>query len=211
MTPRSGVAAAATALALFLTGCSSSGDALSDGPDSPEGTSESPATSEAPTEAPSETPSGSPDESPAEVETTTGVAPATGKVIKVENLRVNAPQGWFVSDPLGMQQAASPPELGTMLTVFRFPNSELFTIDELADEEVSDMGKGGKRLDDVELDGQQVYHLTGQPSPGEHAERFGTIVNDERVSIDFGFANGESKAVRKKIIQSVLVTARIGS
>ena len=86
-----------------------SGDALSDGPDGPEGTSESPSTSEGPTESPSETPSGSPDESPAEVESTAGVAPATGKVIKVENLRVNAPQGWFVSDPLGMQQRGLSP------------------------------------------------------------------------------------------------------
>ena len=197
-------AVAAALLTLTLGACS-------DARPQPEGPAETvPTPSTAPSSAASST-TANPSEAPSAAEPTPDVAPATGEVIKVKNLRVNAPKGWFVSDPLGMQHAASPPELGTILTVFRFPNSELFTIDELADDERRfELGPGAKRLDDLELDGQQVYHLTGQLNPGEHTERFGTIVDDERVSIEFGFANGEPKAVRERLMRSVLATARIG-
>lgn len=198
MITRSGVAAAV--LTLLLSGCSDPGESSGGGSPAPD-TSEttSPAASE------------SPEEATPEAEPTPEVAPATGKVIRVKGLRVTTPEGWIVTDPLPIQQAAAPTDaVGTMISVYRFPNSGLYTVDELGSYEVRDMGARGRRLDDVEVDGQPVYHLTGTIRPGVHAERFGTIVDDERVSVQFEFGAGEGRAERDEVIQSVLATARLG-
>lgn len=197
MRTRSGVAAAAAVLTLLLASCSDSDEA----PEPDASTSES---------APPE----SPDDQPVEVEpseTTPAVEPATGPAIGVKGLEVRAPADWITTEPLAIQQSAGPPDvIGSMISVFRFPNSGLFTIDELGAEEVSDMGARSRRRDDVELDGEQFYHLTGTLEPGLYAERFGTIAGDDRLSVQFEFGNGQGRAERDEIIQSVLATVQVG-
>lgn len=206
MTPRSGVAAAATALALVLTGCSSSGDALSDGPDGPEGTSESSSPSESPPESSTET---APTSEPTSLRPE--IVPATGPVLRVKGMQVNAPKGWETTLRAAVGHGAFPSgQLGTTAGVVRFPNSGLFTIEEIADEEVPDMGKGGERLDDRFIDGLQVYHLVGSPKAGVDMERFGTIALDQRVALVFTFANQETRAEKDAIIQPVLATMQLG-
>jgi hypothetical protein len=196
---RSGVAAAAAVLTLLLASCSDSDEPSGAAPDA--GASES-ASPESPEEQPTET---------EPTETTPAVEPATGPAIGVKGLEVRAPADWITTEPLAIQQSAGPPDvIGSMISVFRFPNSGLFTVDELGDEEVSDMGARSRRRDDVELDGEQFYHLTGTLEPGLYAERFGTIAGDDRLSVQFEFGNGQGRAERDEIIQSVLATVQVG-
>ncbi len=154
----------------------------------------------------------SPSEPADPTETTPTVAPATGKVIKVRGLSVRVPEGWTPNIRLTIQQGAFPTDrIGTIMRVFRFPNSDLFTIDELADEEVGSFGPRGKRVDDLFMDGQKIYHLVGNPHRGSHTERFGTIIaNGDQVFVEFEFGNGETRTERDEIIQSVLATAQFG-
>lgn len=181
-------------LVLALVGCGVGSEPESAPNDVPTSASEG-ASSASPTEAESASPT---------------VAPATGKVIKVEGLKVRTPQGWNTNIPLALQQAAFPKGLiATFMRVYRFPNSGLFTIDELAQSELAEYGSKGRRLEDLELDGEQVYHLRGNPR-GVYAERFGTIVDDARVFLEFQFANDEDRSTRDEIIQSVLATVQLG-
>lgn len=161
--------------------------------------------SQSPTTAPeSSSPTGEPDSTPA-------VAPATGRVLKVKGMRVNAPEGWETTMRVAVGHGSFPPgQVGTTAGVVRFPNSGLFTIEEIADEEVADLGRGGKRLDDLEIDGTQVYHLVWTDEKGVEVERFATIAADQRVALVFTFANGESRAEKDEIIQSMLATMQLG-
>jgi hypothetical protein len=175
------VAAATAVLALVLTSCSDSGEPAGEsGADA--GSSESPA----PAEGESASSSASPSESPETPE----VAPATGPVLSVKGMRVKAPKGWDTTIKVAAGHGAYPRgQTRTYVTLVRFPNSGLYEIDELGDEEVGDMGRGGKRLDDLEIDGTQVYHLVGSPEKGVECERFGTIAADQRVALLFFFGN----------------------
>lgn len=201
MIPRSGVAAVAAVLALMLAGCSDSDGSPAEGSPGP-GTSES----ASPTASPS------PAETPSATETTPEVAPATGPTLLVEGLRVRAPRGWHANIRLPIGQGAYPLDrlVGTLIQVYRFPNSGLFTIDELANVEVEDYGPKGKRRMNVVVDGRAMYHITGTGEDGEPVERFGTIVDDQRVAVTFYFGNRESTAEREEIIESVLASARLG-
>ena len=201
MIPRLCVATATAILALVLTACSDSGEPAEGSGGA--GASASPTPSESSTDTAST--------SPSEVPETPEVAPATGPVLKVKGMRVNAPEGWETTLRAAVGHGSFPPgQLGTTAGVTRFPNTGLFTIEELADEQVGDMGRGGKRLDDLEIDGTQVYHLVGTDEKGVEVERFGTIAADQRVALVFTFANGESRAEKDEIIQSMLATMQLG-
>jgi hypothetical protein len=198
---RSDAAVVAVLLTFVLAACGATSDDgtgdASQAPDTSE--SSSPTTSESPSETPTET------------ESTPEVAPATGPMIKVKGMRVNAPKGWLTSISVAAGQSAFPRGvIGTLVGLHLFPNSQLFTVEELAVEELGYIGARRKRLDDLLIDGFQVYHLQGSPEPGVEVERFGTIVKDGRVAIEFRFANRESRAERDEIIQSVLATVRLG-
>jgi hypothetical protein len=195
------VATATAVLALVLTGCSGSGEPA-------EGSGDAGASaSSTPSESATETASTSPSEAPETPE----VAPATGRVLKVKGMRVNAPEGWETTMRVAVGHGSFPPgQLGTTAGVTRFPNSGLFTIEEIADEELADLGRGGKRLDDLEIDGTQVYHLVWTDERGVEVERFATIAADQRVALEFTFANGESRAEKDEIIQSMLATMQLG-
>ncbi|WP_159083875.1 hypothetical protein [Nocardioides terrigena] len=195
------MATATAVLALVLTGCSDSGEPA-------EGSGDAGASaSSTPSESATETASTSPSEAPETPE----VAPATGRVLKVKGMRVHAPEGWETTMRVAVGHGSFPPgQVGTTAGVTRFPNSGLFTIEEIADEEVADLGRGGKRLDDLEIDGTQVYHLVWTDEKGVEVERFATIAADQRVALEFTFANGESRAEKDEIIQSMLATMQLG-
>lgn len=189
-------ATGAAGLVLVLAGCGS-------GPEGGDGPADTEA-SQSPTAPGSSSPTGEPEPTPT-------VAPATGRVLKVKGMRVHAPEGWETTLRAAVGHGSFPPgQLGTTAGVTRFPNSGLFTIEEIADEEVADMGRGGKRLDDLEIDGTQVYHLVGTDERGVEVERFGTIAADQRVALEFTFANGESRAEKDEIIESMLATMQLG-
>lgn len=166
-----------------------------------------------PTQTTESTSSESPSEVPTETETTPAVAPASGPKIAVRGLRANAPKGWHATRPYAVMSAAgSIDAIGTKVYVFRFPNSGLLTLDGLA----RSSGKSGgwkfrlERLDDLELDGQPAFHVAGKSNPGEYVERYGAILNDDRLTLTFEFVHGEDKATRDEIIASVLATVQYG-
>lgn len=200
---RSGVAVVAVVLTLVLVGCGADSavgpeDGARDGAQAPDTSeSSSPATSQSPT--------------PAETESSPGVAPATGPVLKVAGLRVNAPRGWDTTIRVNAGHGAFPRGiLATMMTLNLFPNSSIFTIEELAEADLGYMGARKKRLDDLTIDDHQFFHLRGSTEPGVETDRFGSIVNDKRVSIVFRFLSRKSRDERDALIQSVLATARVG-
>lgn len=187
------------ALALVLTGCGSSGDGAAGSSD--------PSTSTTPPAATATNPE--PVEAPAST-----VAPATGPVFKIKGIKVHAPQYWATLPGSPMQAAAFPKcVVGTTVVLFRFPNSGLLDLDEFAVASSKESGwtKRATRLTNVEIDGQQAFHVAGKVKPGAYVEVFGMLINDERVTVDFEFNNGESKAFRDDVIQSVLASAQTGS
>lgn len=181
----------ALALSIALTGCGSDGNEPAADP------SAAPSVTESTTQTPTETAS------------TPTVAPATGPQIAVRGLRANAPEGWEAKRPYAVMSAAVPVgAIGTTVYVFRFPNSGLLTLDGLAKASWGQTAWKSrmKRLADVELDGQPAFHLAGNVNPGEYLERFGAILNDDRLTLTFEFENGEDKATRDELIASVLAT-----
>jgi hypothetical protein len=185
----------ALALACALVGCGSNSGGASADPTTDPSASES--VPDAPTETPTET------------ATIPPVTPAAGPELAVRGLRVNAPEGWEAKPPYAVMAAAFPVGvIGTTVYVFRFPNSGLLTLDELgeASRAQGDWQFKLKRLEDVVLDDQPAFHLAGKPNPGIYMEKFGAIVNDDRLAVTFEFHNGEDRATRDEIISSVLAT-----
>ena len=194
MTSRIRTVLPALALALTLSGCGSGGEATTDPTQAPSAsTSESAATTESPSES-TETPT---------------VAPATGPRIAVRGLRARVPAGWEQKRPYAVMSAAVPlGQIGTTAYVFRFPNSGLLTLDTFAETTRSQPSWKFKlkRLDDVVLDDQPAFHLAGKVNPGEYIEKFGSLLNDDRLHVSFEFRNDEDQATRDEIIDSVLAT-----
>jgi hypothetical protein len=194
--PRSGVAATAAVLTLLLGACGSDAGRSADA---------DPGELSASASAPDPS-----SESPPETASTPEVAPATGPVIKVKGLRVNAPEGWRALIRLPISQSAyKAGTFKTVMSVYRFPIGD-FTLDELARTDIKEMGPRGRRLEDTEVGGTPVYHVVGHPEPGVYAERFGTMLGIDQVFWEVRFANGEGRAERDEVIASVLATARLG-
>ena len=97
----------------------------------------------------------------------------------------------------------------TVMNVYRFPIGD-FTLDEQARADVKQMGPRARRLDDVEIDGTPCYHVVDQPERGVHLERFGTMQGIFHLFWEVRFSNGEGRAERDEVIQSVLATMELG-
>ncbi|UUZ57913.1 hypothetical protein [Nocardioides sp. B-3] len=189
---------------LLLSGCSERADPAS-GSSDPDPNA---------TQSDSPTPGETASQTPVETETTQAVAPAAGPRLSVKGLSVNAPEGWEAKAAYSVMAAAVPKGLiGTTVYVFRFPNSGLVDSDQLARASRRETGwkSALERLDDVELDGQPAFHPAGNVNPGEYIEKFGAIVNDDRLTVTFEFRNNESDEVKDQIIASVPATAEYGS
>lgn len=146
---------------------------------------------------------------PTESVSVPSVDPASGPRLAVRGLSVRAPEGWRATRPYAVMSAAVPGgATGTIVYVYRFPNSGLFTVDSLGDSYRHQSGYKFKlkRLEDVELDGQTSFHVAGRSNPGEYVETFGSIVNEDHLMIFFEFLDGEDKSTRDEIIASVLET-----
>ncbi len=109
---------------------------------------------------------------PSEAPETPEVAPATGRVLKVKGMRVNAPEGLGDDAASGGRSRFLQPAGTAGHASARCrrssgsPTRGSSPIEEIADEEAADMGRGGKRLDDLEIDGTQVYHLVWTDEKG---------------------------------------------
>ncbi len=186
----------AVALTLALTGCGSSGDGTPGSSDPTTPTAPSASTTPEPAE-PSET-----------------VAPANGPVMKIKGIKAHAPSYWVTLPGSPMQAFAVPGcVVGTSLMLFRFPNSGLLTLDELAvmSSKDRDWKKRAERLMNVTIDGQPAFHVAGEVKPGLQVEVFGMLIDDERVTVSFEFANNESQSYRNEVVQRVLASAQTGS
>lgn len=182
-------------IAFALSGCSSSSDRDSE---EPTGTASSAETTPSPSEVES-----TEEESPEEA-----AAPATGALLTVQGSQVRLPGHWEADSPLLMQVAGHDPQDPlTFLTLFRFPQL-VASIDELTRENATRRTWDFKlkRRADVTVDGHVASHLEGRVLPGEYVVLFSTLWNGESLELQFNFANGEPKAERDEIVQSVLAT-----
>ena len=94
------------------------------------------------------------------------------------------------------------------MNVYRFPIGD-FTLDERRRADVKQMGPRAAAARTTEHGRHAVYHVVGHPEPGVHAERFGTMLGINQVLFwEVRFANGEGRAERDEVIESVLATGR---
>lgn len=185
-------------VAVLTAGCTSSPDSTSE-PDPDQasaGASASTSTQEIPVEEPVSEP-------------TPTVAPATGETIRVKGMQANVPADWVAGSASAIQASGYPrTDAGSILTLFRFPQGPVESLDELTRDNAtrSDWDNTLKRQDDVTIDEQVVTHLSGKATPGEYVDLFSTLLNRQQLELQFNFGNGESKAERDEIIQSVLAS-----
>jgi hypothetical protein len=179
-------------IACVLSGCSPSGERASDDPASSASTADA---IESPDEA----------QSTAQQE----VPPATGALLEVQGMQVNLPADWEADSTLVMQAGGHDPvNIPTFLTLFRFPQGLVASIDELTRDNATRTSWDYrlKRRADVTVDGHVASHLEGKVLPREYVVLFSTLANGESLELQFNFANGEPKAHRDEIVQSVLAT-----
>ena len=182
-------------VALVMSGCSSSQDSTSGGSDP----------GQAATTTPVEEPTGEP---------TPTVAPAAGETIKVKGMSANLPAEWVAGTASAIQASGYPrTDAGSIMTLFRFPQLLVESLDEQARDNAtrSDWDNTLKRQDDVTVDGQVVSHLSGTVRPGEYVDLFATLLDRQQFELEFSFGNGESRAERDEIVQSVLASWRFAA
>ena len=178
---------AAAALVLALGGCGSDD------------------TDAEPTATPSATasPSSSTEPSPSST-----VTPATGPLLEVPGVQMNAPAGWKQSDDIvTFSTTANPP---TGIGAARLGSLELpgpaTPLDESARLALRDIGGEVKRLPDVEVAGEQFYQLAGLESSRRYTVSLGTVARGYDVVIDFDFNTEMSAAERDRLVSESLST-----
>lgn len=180
-----------------LAGCG--GDAPADPPSS----------STSPTETGGPTPDDATDE--ATEEPTETVSPATGEVVSYRQFSVTVPAGWKVGrDLLYVRSIDSPPapqqirkgEPYGFVTLAVGP-ADRRSLDQLAREAVAD-GEG-ERVEDHELDGETVFHVSRPDQAFETNEVFGLWRDGEQITISFSMIESTVKK-RQAIVESVLAT-----
>ena len=193
--------AASTTLALVLSACGGTAE--------PAGSGDTATTSEEASESPSESPSETaPPETPA-------VEPADGVPLKVKGMSARAPKGWLAGPDFVVQAGANPPGVvGTMVLLYSFPvfGNLTMTLDDLAQDSSTSGAwrRKAKRQDDLVIDGLDAFHVAGQVNPGEYVDVYGTVHADKQLTIRFHWTEGEDRASRDEIIQSVLASVQFG-
>ncbi|MBS43571.1 MAG: hypothetical protein CMH83_10510 [Nocardioides sp.] len=167
--------------ALVLGGC-----AADDGAD-PSASSTAGA-SGTPSEGASEGASGSPADTPTG-EAEQDVVPASGPRVESEDLAYNLPEGWEVRSQNGGLVLAYPEGSGldliSTLTITDLDGS--LTLREAARD---DWAAAGHRAADltwvgtVEVDGQEMYHVTGTVSRNEELELYGCRCDGRKVTVE---------------------------
>ena len=174
------------AATLLLSGCSDSGGEEA----GPSGTPTASASSEATEPTPSE---------PA-------VEPASGFLIDLDRVRMNAPEGWKKNDPLStfLLQVDDPKSFSHVslsdLSAVGEPS-----LDELAQFTV-DERKRSQKHDPVEIAGVEWYHVSGPNDRYTRFEQFGTSHHGSLAVIEFLLDLDLPEAEQQQIIDSVLAS-----
>ncbi len=175
-----------------------------------------PGTGPAPTSAPT---SGSPSEtgpgSPGPTATGgTGVAPATGPVLRMPHSSVRIPSGWRTESQLvPTQRDASDQDTVSIMKLGEINAfGRTFGADAAAETALRVIKRiyplQPKRLPNVEVDGTEMYHLSGRIQPLNWLEEYGAVVDDRIVTLTFQFSPEVSAGERREIADSVLATFR---
>lgn len=184
--------AAVATLLLLGAGCSGDDDPGA-GPTDPASTS---ASSGAPTDAPTDDP-------------TASVEPATGPLLKIKGVQMNAPQGWRQTTDIVTFHTQAAPASGigaARLNALPFfgdaPSLDRqVRISLKAEEEIQP-----KRQPDIEIGGSDFYHLAGPISDAIYYERFGTTDRGYQVTISFEFDRDLPEAQRQRLVEASLAS-----
>ena len=187
------VAAAVAVLALVLTGCSSS-----------EG-SDDPAASAAPGQDVSEPASETPVEPTESATPTPTVQPATGPVLDVDGYSVRLPEGWRVRYDTAVSGAALGKQGLIFMSLFAGPERPLRALIQ-EDLRLSSPVERFRRLEDTTLGGSPAYHYTGRAGAINRRDSFGAWDDGNEVMVQFNLRAALSRAERREIVESVLVT-----
>lgn len=141
--------------------------------------------------------------------------PARGPRIEVPGASLRAPVYWVRTGMPGatFDGAFRTGVLGTSIALSTAPRGDIEDLDDLGDRSVR--GRGWRtpatRLDDTEVDGQPAVHVAGKVKPGTHVEQFEMLVGDQRLTLTFTFADGESKQFRDDAVARVLPTVEVAA
>lgn len=141
--------------------------------------------------------------------------PALGPRIKVPGASLRAPVYWVRTGMPGatFDGAFRTGVLGTSIALSTAPRGDIADLDDLGDQSVRGQGwrTRATRLDDTEIDGQPAVHVTGKVKPGTYVEQFEMLVDDQRLTLTFTFADGESKQFRDDAVARVLPTVQVAA
>ncbi len=136
---------------------------------------------------------------------------ATGPLLKMPEAQVRAPEGWVKAD--GMVPTisrATPPE---GISAIRLGSIDAFgatpSLDELAQNTImaSLAETKPKKQPNVEIDGKEVYHLSGPTDERNYLDQYGVVYKDRIVTLEIDLdTKYVSEAERAEIVESVLAS-----
>jgi hypothetical protein len=139
--------------------------------------------------------------------------PARGPRIKIPGASLRAPMYWVATDLPGatFDGAFRTGVLGTSIVLSTAPRGDVADLDQLGEQSRRDQGwrTPATRLEDTEVDGQPAVHVAGRVKPGTYVERFAVLVDGQRLTVTFTFADGESVEFRDDAVASVLPTIEL--
>jgi hypothetical protein len=139
--------------------------------------------------------------------------PARGPRLKIPGASLRVPVYW---DPTTLPTTTfdlAIPSGGfeSVLVVSTEPRGAVSGLDQQARQSMRALGWRGSanRLDDTEIDGRPAVHVAGRVTPDLYTERFVMLVDGQRITVTFDFADDESRAYRNEVVASVVPTIRI--
>lgn len=140
------------------------------------------------------------------------VEPADGPRVKVNSLVIRTPKGYTTrrSSVGGLDielVTASGPGF-ERLSFGSYPGYRPHSLDELVKKAAADVEwkRRPERLDDIEVDGVMMYHLSGPIGVGYTNEQFGAEVGNRIFRIVVSTEGGQAE--RQELADSILATAR---
>ena len=195
---RTTAVSAAVLLLLASTGCNGGSEPEAGPTASASGPSESSSPSASTSESPSDEPTPS-----------ATVAKATGPLMKLDGIQMNAPAGWKqLPDIVRFATESNPPSgIGAArIGSLEFPGDG-GTLDSQAKVagKSSTAGKT-KRQPDVEIAGVPFFHFAGEIGDYRYYEEFGAISHGYQVTISFDLDPQLSTAEKRKIVDESVAT-----
>lgn len=145
-------------------------------------------------------------------ETSPTVAPATGPVVNMTNIRLHGPQGWELGDPI--LSSIQPVHDGRVLHLSNMQVSDSPSL--AGDSSLARLARiavktytirRGKILDNVTVNGVEMYHLAGYRNTGHRFNAYGCIYNGYDIDIFFTFDPDDYKpAEQQQIMDEVLAS-----